>query len=389
MTILLFIVEIINVVFRKLMRVIGCRYKLMECYADAFKHAPKEVFNSSVLTPDDIRQYRERWKSLSGFIPSVYLKRTAFYTGKVDLNVVPWHVYYMVVEPVLNDQIYSAVFEDKSHLDWIHGEEYVPRIFMRNIHGTYYLSNKKPIAREQAFPAGKFDNSSRLIVKKSLGEHGGRGVVFFEWNGTHYVNDEGEFLTLQYLEHHFGENFIVQEYVNQHPFYEQFNSSSVNCLRVVTYRSVVTNEIHVLGTVLKIGANGGHVDNIKQGGTAIAVKKDGRISKWGITFKGKMVSEVGPFGVNLSELGYLEGYQQLCDAALKMAAKHYYSRLLGFDLAYDESGKVRLIEVNNFDLGAAPMQDIDGGLFGEFTDEVIDYCQQQLAGRHYCKIYNY
>jgi hypothetical protein len=389
MNILLYILRITNAVFRKLMRITGCRYKLVECYTDALKNAPKEVFKSSALTRDQIKQYREKWKPLSGFIPSVYLKRTAFYTGKVDLNVVPWHVYYMIVEPILNDQIYSAVFEDKSHLDWIHGEEYVPLIYIRNIHGTYFSSNKQSVARDHVFPSGKFNDGSQLIVKKSLGEHGGRGVVVFEWDGLQYVNEQGDVLSLDYLELHFKENFIVQEYVTQHPYYAAFNSSSVNCLRIVTYRSVLTNQIYVLSTILKIGASGGHVDNIKQGGTAVAVDKDGRARKSGITGKGIMVTEVGNSRISLSELGVMEGYQQICEAAVELAGKHYYSRLLGFDLAYDASGEVKLIEVNNFDLGAAPMQDIDGGLFGEFTNEVIDYCQKELTGRHNYQIYNY
>ena len=58
--------------------------------------------------------------------------------------------------------------------------------------------------------------------------------------------------------------------------------------------------------------------------------------------------------------------------AIYYAKKNFYSRLMGLDFCVDINNKVILIEINN-QFGAISFQMNAGPLFGEYTDEVIQY----------------
>jgi hypothetical protein len=57
---------------------------------------------------------------------------------------------------------------------------------------------------------------------------------------------------------------LVEEFLTQHPVMASLNPSSVNTLRIITYRDP-QNRVHTLARTLKMG-NGGDVDNFSDGG---------------------------------------------------------------------------------------------------------------------------
>jgi len=50
-----------------------------------------------------------------------------------------------------------------------------------------------------------------------------------------------------------------------------------------------------------------------------------------------------------------------------------YHRLLGFDFSVDDNNNIKLMEVNNLYVGIINQQMNTGPLFGEYTEEVIEY----------------
>lgn len=374
-------------VWKWLTKLSGFYYKNLESIATAYKtlQYPKGV--KVRLSSQDLKKYRKRWRPLSPVISEVWFKKHFIYTGKIDYNVIPENIYYTVVEPLLNDQQYSRIWEDKSMIDWFHGNNFTPATFLRNLHGVYYSADKVQIGADVAFPSGMFGECRKVIAKKSLGVHGGRSVEVFEWIDNAYFNAAGVRLSLEYLEERFKNNFVVQEYIVQHPSLAKLNPSSVNSVRINTYRSVVDNQVYVVSAELKVGAVGSVVDNIKQGGSYFAIAKDGQILDIGIDSRGRIVHEVGVPPVKTKELGEMIKFDEICKASIEIASAHLYSRVLGLDITVDDQERVRLIEVNNFDIGCTG--EVAGPMFGEFTDEVIDYCIKKKGKRHLCQLYKY
>ncbi len=66
--------------------------------------------------------------------------------------------------------------------------------------------------------------------------------------------------------------FMLEEFIAQHPEMSRLNPSSVNTLRMVTF--VTGDRVDVLAAVLKIG-NGGDVDNFSDGGMYTMLSDDG------------------------------------------------------------------------------------------------------------------
>ena len=74
-------------------------------------------------------------------------------------------------------------------------------------------------------------------------------------------------------------DFIIQQAFEQHSFFSFFNPTSVNTLRIVSYRDS-KGEIQILNSILRIGLAGSVVDNAHAGGMFVGVSKDGVLGKY-------------------------------------------------------------------------------------------------------------
>ena len=330
------------------------------------------------LTRQQLKAYQERWKPLGKDIRNIHLINAYGTSGVYDVNIVPSNIYYSAIEPVLNNRLFGVSFEDKARIDWINGKANVPHIFARNINGVYYDSNQTEITKSQIDLGELLKDEKIVIAKKTIEAHGGKGVIMFNRTDEDaFCNAQGEILSLQYLEGKFEQDFLLQKYIHQHSFYKQLNPSSLNTLRVTTYRSVVDNKIHILYTFLRVGAPGNFVDNISHGGLFICVNEDGFFIDVGMRQDGR--KEIGLNGFPpFSQMERVYKIDEVWQLAKDIAARHVYSRLLAFDMTVDKNGKVLLIETNTSDIGMEGIQYTIGPMFHRFTDEVIDYCKEKL-----------
>ena len=60
----------------------------------------------------------------------------------------------------------------------------------------------------------------------------------------------------------------------------QFNNTSVNTIRVMTYRSLATNEVVIPNAILRVGAEGKDVDNAHAGGMFCGISANGVLGKY-------------------------------------------------------------------------------------------------------------
>jgi hypothetical protein len=323
-----------------------------------------------------VKEHKKLWCPLSPVIPGVFIKGYVALTGVKSANFVPDNIYYTVIEPILNNALSSAGYEDKAQIDWFHDKQYVPRIILRNIHGVYYDENRSELQHPQI----KIDKHEfpKVIVKPSIESQGGRDIRVFSAKDKGWFTQKGEELTVDFLQKAYEQNFVLQEFVEQHPFYNQFNASSVNTMRVMTYRSVRDNTIHVLGAVLRVGQNGKEVDNQSQGGFAIGIENNGKLKNYALDIAGIVSDSLADGKIKLESVGQVYMIDEVKRVAGILAANHYHSRILGFDLCVDKNSQVKLIEVNNMDIGFDLIQYLVGPLLGDLTEEVIDYCKKHL-----------
>lgn len=294
---------------------------------------------------------------------------------KINLD---WHKYYysrndffsekyIPNDIYINDLIYRLnnfdmrkVFSDKNLYEIFFSDFNLPKGIIRNIQGVFYEGNN-PITREKALKVCY--NLDSVIIKPTIDSSWGENVrVLQVKNGLTNIGD----LTISEIFEKYSMNFIIQEKIVQHNVLASLNPSSVNTIRVITYR---TNEkIELVYAVLRIGRLNQVIDNITAGGMSVKINENGVLGEFGFG----MVKE-GKFkntdnGIILKNYE-LTGFNEVIKTAKEMHSLVPYLDFIGWDFSIDEIGKPVFIELNRSpDLS----QSSNGPAFGSFTEEILN-----------------
>jgi hypothetical protein len=213
------------------------------------------------------------------------------------------------------------------------------------------------------------EGASRVILKPSVESGAGKSIELFNRESDGFRNVE------KILDHLFLDDypdFVLQECVVQHPYFRKFNPESNNTVRILTYRSVTDDQIHILHRLLRVGKKGSFLDHDNFGGIAVGISANAELKGVGFDSAGNRYTSFN--GVNLSGQAEVPCISQLEQIAANIAMDFFYGRLLAFDFTVDESGRPLLIEINCWRNGVSQYQMNNGSLFQEFTREVLDYC---------------
>ncbi|MEG0456736.1 MAG: sugar-transfer associated ATP-grasp domain-containing protein [Oscillospiraceae bacterium] len=222
-----------------------------------------------------------------------------------------------------NNRAYWAIFSDK-----IQTLKVFKKVIGRK--WLYLLESDYPHFEEFVKTTDKF-------VVKPIDGTCGRGVDFYE---SKDIND------IKALYKKLGENnqYLVEEFVNQHSKMSKLYSGSVNTLRIVTI--LKDGIVHFPFCSIRIG-NGKNVDNLNSGGMASIIDyKTGIITKPAADKDGKIyinhpISKTKIVGFKIPM--FYESIE-LIKVAAKIVPEVAY---VGWDIAITENGPV-LIEANQF-----------------------------------------
>jgi hypothetical protein len=323
------------------------------------------------------RKHFELWRDFSGKINYDWLEVYTAVSGESDYRYVPEDIYYTGIEPRLNNKLYSKAWTDKNNFElFIGGRVKMPEVVLRCIDGILYSRDFKPAGRPENYTSFPPDYAGRrLIIKPTMDSGGGKAVRVISLSGSGMeITPPAEGIdSVSQLFRLYGGNFIVQAYIDQHPFFARFNESSLNTVRVLTYRSISDEKVTVLHRLLRAGRPGSVVDNQSSGGIACAISPDGHLMSYGVDKSGRR--HEGTAAINFSDAGTVPFMQEITGAATEVASAYRYSRLLGLDFAVSANGEVILIEVNDSNNEINFFQMSSGPLFGQFTEEVASSCR--------------
>lgn len=278
--------------------------------------------------------------------------------GDLDPRYIPDNLWLNKIIPCFNDNRFSRVLADKNLNSLLFPEVKRPKTLFKAIFGRYCLDNFTPISREEAVRLCQ--SEGRWVIKPTLNSFQGQDVRIFDGPLT---EEEVEKLLALYE----STDFIVQEAIVQHPVLSAYNASSINTLRLVTF--IFREEVHVLSSILRVGAPGSIVDNVGAGGYQFNVCPDGSISPISYTSRsGK------PLHTDHSDDPFYTGqtipnFTAICDTAKRMALNVPHLNLIAWDFAIDTAGDPVLLEFNTHSPGQN--QETSGPSFGELTEDVL------------------
>lgn len=319
-------------------------------------------------------EWQKRWEKLCGKPDIGYFR---YFAPKVanPQDIIPGEAVQTIVEPLLNPSATRTYYLDKNMFERIYGKSIMPVTVLRRINGVYFDAGYNSLGQKCTIPKVS-NNVAQLIAKPTRDSYGGRAILLFnrENNGKWIWNEEPKELSPALLDELLGKDWILQEKLQQHPFFAQFNESSVNTLRVHIFRSPITGEIDIPSICLRMGAKGHWYDNLHSGGAYVGVNpKTGCLSDTPVDRLGNEYPKYNGIDFHKKEF-IVPKFDQLKEFAHKLSTCIPHHHSLACDISIDKEDNFRLIEINigTFDAGMYMMH---GQLpYGSHSQEILDYC---------------
>lgn len=272
---------------------------------------------------------------------------------RVDPRYIPDELWFDRIIPHYNNLIFAKALQDKCLLNLLFPDVRRPVTVVKRVAGVFYDDELHLITRAEA--ASRVHGHGRVIIKPSVSTGKGHNILFFDSDNTSAAEAEALF-------DRYGDNFIIQEKLEQHETLARLNPSSVNTIRILTF--LHNDEVHVLSACLRVGGSASEVDNTSQGGFVYTLGPDGRPAGRRYSHAGGRWSyaEVGEDGFTVP--GFERAVKLVCEQAGRMG--HF--RILGWDISVSPDGEPVFIE---FNVIPGQNQEHDGPTFGDMTDEVL------------------
>lgn len=298
-----------------------------------------------------------------------------------NINIVPEEVIHLVIEPILNSKMTAGYYADKNFFDKILPKAYQSQTILRRIRGRFYDGDYNIITINESALTHRLNDLGfkKIIVKPTVDGESGRGVMLFEFSdslGCWKSKHDGSTLTAEFLTKKIGDDFILQEAIEQHSDIAKFNSSSVNTLRLAVYRSVKDEQCHIIGAIMRIGSHGSIVDNAHQGGCFVGIDKDGKFGKVVCNQYGQIKQVFND--IDFNDDYYYPKWDSVIPFAKDICKRIIHHRLVALDIVVDINGNPKLIEFNIIPgtFSSWLFQYTVGSVFGDYTEEILEYCKQ-------------
>ena len=297
----------------------------------------KDLENRRSLTEAQKKEVNDFYISMIGKTVPLYCHEY-FYsrTGVFSKDYVPKDFYTLELLQKANVYQMRNAYDDKNIYDIILAGENVVHTILKNMNGYYYFEGK-PVSEEEAVQLCQ--NMEGVILKPAMDKHGNGVKLLTVTDGVTNVNG----LTIGELFKQYKHNFLIQERVKQHKDIAALNPTSVNTMRILTYRSGM--EVLVIYSVIRIGRSGQVIDNQCAGGISTTITKDGKLGR--AAFGGYSEDNVLVTDTGVTLEGYqLPSYDKAIEFVKRLHTKLPYFNIVGWDVSIEEDGEPILIEFN-------------------------------------------
>lgn len=316
------------------------------------------------LTKEEIQKIKLEWRSITN--SKKFFKAHRFYKKihGFDSRYLTMPIYDPLIIRKLNPFQDACVFVNKGFFDVFFADLKQPELYIKRIDDHYFDSKSTLITEDEAITI--LSNKAQFIIKPSANSHGGAGIKLIRGEKT-----QSELKSLVTV---YKGDFIVQEIVDQHPDTAKFNPESLNTIRIISL--FINGRVTILKSALRCGQNGAEVDNATSGGLMINIKDGGFLEDFGVDSRFEKIYETYN-GIKFSGQRIVD-FSKLEEIVLLNHPKLYPTlHLIAWDFAINSNGEPAFIEGNTKVPGIFWIQLCGGPIFGERTQEVIEYVNKK------------
>lgn len=319
----------------------------------------KDLEHHRKLTKAQKKEVQDFYVSMIGRKVPLYCHEY-FYsrTGVFTKEYVPNNFYHCELVPRANIHKLQGALGDKNMCDFLFPGENIVHSILKNMNGYYYFEGN-PVSEDEAISLCQ--NMENVIIKPSK-ESQGHGVQLFNVRDGKTDIDG---ISIAQLFKRYKKDFLIQEWVKQHKGMAALNPTSVNTMRILSYRSGM--EILIIYSVVRIGRSGSVVDNQCAGGISTTITEEGKLGKEAFGGYSKDNIEKTDTGIVLD--GYqLPSYDKAIEFVKRLHLKLPFFNIVGWDVAIQEDGEPVLIEFNT---NPGLSQSAFKSGMGKYTERII------------------
>ena len=318
------------------------------------------------LTKEEINEIDAYWGKYSFAYPEIdYRSFQTFKNrfGEFNVRHCPGAIRTKYFSKYLINREYQFALQNKAMLPILFSNIKQPVTVVRRMGGAFSDTDYRLLSFDEAIDR-LFDVSrtKRLIMKLNM-TGGGSGIKFID-------NEKSKDDIVLQVRRAGISAFVVQELLEQSGFMEQFNSTSVNTIRISSL--IWKSKVHVVAALIRIGKEGNEVDNFSQGGSILGVDiETGQCNNWCMNHDNERI-RVLPNGFDLEESELIiPNFSEIKHKIVALHSRIPYIKYVSWDIALDSSNEPVLIE-NNFGGMIQIHEAVTGPVFSDFMDEMLD-----------------
>lgn len=338
------------------------------------ERAHPELFKP--VSQDLVKKHRELWSRLGLPCSDRWLRLHVNLTGIEDHRFCPEDLFFARIERILcPSEMAGESIEDKNSLDAFLGKGLFPETVIRYMRGSFHDYDYRWMSDNDVDRLLTEDHGD-LVVKPCVASSGGHGIDLVRFDNGGY-RLAGAPLTAARIRRIGGVSYAVQKRLTSNAFSASFNASSANTCRMMTLRCPWNGDVVVLKTMMRLGVSDAIVDNMMKGGLCVNLDAEGRFGRFGYDYNGMRFEAHPVSGIRFEGVTH-PNYAQMVAVATRVAKRIPYFNLLSFDLLPDRNDNVKIVEINATSQGITQLQYDHGGLFGVYSDQVVDWCAAHL-----------
>ena len=290
-------------------------------------------------------------------------------TGVHDPRFIPDPILAKICYKYYNFESHIKGWDDKNVYERLVFNATFPYSLCHCINGKYYDNkwnyfNNNSLLHLSEKIFSELEGDIDIICKESCGSFAGRGIKKVPVNSAEEV--------FCFLRNHKSKNYILQRRVIQHSFFDQFNPTSANIIRVISFRH--NGVINILSATIRFGIEGSFTDvayvNGKEITNAVGIDKNGYVKDRFVSFDGN--NDVNP---QIKEKK-VPSWINLIETVKKAHQDLLFFDFVAWDFMIDKEGSPICIEYNIWRPGTMLYQFANGPLAGEKTDSFLDFLKK-------------
>lgn len=350
-----------------------CNYKFAtKNYISYYKQIIES--NPALARPvEGENEWLKHWRTYDKNLSPLCYRIFSRYVNK-DCDIIPLEYISSIIEPILTPLKYLSYYSDKNNFNKLLPNHFMPKVLLMNIDRLMFDGDYNLIDRDKIDTYLRdIQNKYNILILKPSRLASGNGVqILKKDNAGNLVNNRGKQLSASMLKEDYNANYLIQECVEQSEFMSQFNPSSVNTIRIATYRDL-NGKVHYLSAGMRIGAKGSNVDNAHAGGKFCGISQDGKIGHYVCDWLGFKQSEHNGLYFNNNDW-VIPDYEVIKQFAINVSERIIHHDLVALDIALNKDGKPILIEFNVGGFGAWFFLMGGQSIFGGMENQIMQRC---------------